>query len=169
MRIFVHPFNKQCLSIHALGTGVGQDQALSAWSCYKGQGSRGQKMLPGSPSPVSLRALAWPSTQAHRYTFPWASQLSQDIQVVFLWNLTGMLRKIPKAREPKRGRNNQSREVDMDRLSGGNKSSVLPARPSSRGSSPPWDQLPSPALAGRFFTTSATWEAPCSTLPTFKY
>ena len=35
--------------------------------------------------------------------------------------------------------------------------------PSSRGSSQPGDQtwsLMSPALAGRFFTTSATWEAP---------
>ena len=30
MRIFVHPFNKHGLSTHALGTGVGQDQALNA-------------------------------------------------------------------------------------------------------------------------------------------
>jgi len=39
------------------------------------------------------------------------------------------------------------------------------AMPSSRGSSQPRDQSPgsslvSPALAGRFFTTNTTWEAP---------
>ena len=36
------------------------------------------------------------------------------------------------------------------------------AIPSSRGSSSPWDWTHicySPALAGRFFTTSATWES----------
>ena len=33
------------------------------------------------------------------------------------------------------------------------------AMPSSRGSSQPRDLL-SPALAGRFFSSSATWEAP---------
>ena len=37
------------------------------------------------------------------------------------------------------------------------------AMPSSRGSSPPRNKLASPmspALAGKFFTTSTTWEAP---------
>ena len=37
------------------------------------------------------------------------------------------------------------------------------AVPSSRGSSPPWNQTrisASPALAGGFFTTSSTWKAP---------
>ena len=35
------------------------------------------------------------------------------------------------------------------------------AMPSSRGSSQPRDHTQAPVLAGRFLTTSATWEAPC--------
>ena len=35
------------------------------------------------------------------------------------------------------------------------------AMPSSRGSSQPRNHTRAPVLAGRFFTTSATWEAPC--------
>ena len=45
------------------------------------------------------------------------------------------------------------------------------AMPSSRGSSRPRDQariLMSPALAGRFLTISATWEAPAQPLPSSK-